>query len=72
MYSNHVSGAFGQSTVELHITPEERRALPLEARQSLRALGALVDDDPVLKGEEVWHLRHADALHIEELIDLAG
>jgi hypothetical protein len=71
MYANHVRGTFGQSTVEVHITLEERRALPLRAQNWLLNFGRLIDDDPVLKDGQVWHLRHADALAIEAMIDEA-
>lgn len=73
MYANHVTGTHGQGTVEVHITPEERRGLPVGARQALRALGTLIDDG--LDGSEageVWHLRQADALAIEAIIDEAS
>lgn len=71
MYANHVNGTHGQSTVELHISTAERLAFPVEARQALRALGTL-HDDGIGGRVEVWHLRHADALAIEAIIDEAA
>jgi hypothetical protein len=71
MYTNHVTSEYGKSVVELNIMPEERRALPVGARQALRALGTMVDDG-IGGREEVWHLSHNDALAIEAIIDEAA
>lgn len=71
MYANHVTGTFGQMTVELHITSKEFMVLPDPARQAIGDRGKLVAGS--LGGPScVYHLRHADALHIEELIDEAS